>query len=189
MEIRSDLMDSHVYAFKRLAVSAISCIQINFIRQDSICYYLVSYRSVLQEVLDQKPTFRSLKQDVLPYLVRRQLVSWIRSLQMRLYHLFYNHSDLLCVCFPLEYQRSDVFSDDKIVEENGNGKNNMQNNEVVLSQILSNASLPSFHQVYESVLNGRKTHKCCVYIADESKYCIRLNSIQAFMDVNRDVSC
>ena len=64
----------------------------------------------------------------------------------------------------------------------------MQNNEVVLSQILSNASLPSFHQVYESGLNSRKTHKCCVYIADESKYCVRLNSIQAFMDVNRDVS-
>ncbi|CAA7044758.1 unnamed protein product [Microthlaspi erraticum] len=131
MELRSDLMDSHIYAFKR---------------------------SVLQEVLDQKPAFRSLKQDVLPYLVRTQL-------------------------------RSDVFSEEKTVEENGNGngKNNMQSNEVVLSQILSNASLPSFHQVYESGLNSRKTHKCCVYIADESKYCIRLNSIQAYMDVNRDV--
>lgn len=93
--------------------------------------------------------------------------------------------------FPLEYQRSDVFSDQSNVEENGNGngKNNMQNNEVVLSQILSNASMPSFHQVYESGLGTRKTHKCCVYIADESKYFVRLNSIQAFMDVNRDVSC
>ncbi|CAA0403667.1 putative nucleotidyl transferase domain, nucleotide-diphospho-sugar transferase [Arabidopsis thaliana] len=131
MEIRSDLMDSHIYAFKR---------------------------AVLQEVLDQKPAFRSLKQDVLPYLVRTQL-------------------------------RSDVFSDQSNVEENGNGngKNNMQNNEVVLSQILSNASMPSFHQVYESGLGTRKTHKCCVYIADESKYFVRLNSIQAFMDVNRDV--
>ncbi|KAL0730221.1 hypothetical protein Bca4012_026314 [Brassica carinata] len=127
MEIRSDLMDSHIYAFKR---------------------------SVLQKVLDQKPTFRSLKQDVLPYLVRTQL-------------------------------RSEVFPDEKAVEDNG--KHNVQNNEVVLSQILSNASLPSFHQVYESGLNSRKTHKCCVYIADESKYCVRLNSIQAFMDVNRDV--
>ncbi|XP_010420756.1 PREDICTED: translation initiation factor eIF-2B subunit gamma [Camelina sativa] len=129
MELRSDLMDSHIYAFKR---------------------------SVLQEVLDQKPAFRSLKQDVLPYLVRTQL-------------------------------RSDVSSDQNNVEENGNGKNNMQNNEVVLSQVLSNASLPSFHQVYESGLDSRKTHKCCVYIADESKYFVRLNSIQAFMDVNRDV--
>ncbi|XP_010493020.1 PREDICTED: translation initiation factor eIF-2B subunit gamma [Camelina sativa] len=129
MELRSDLMDSHIYAFKR---------------------------SVLQEVLDQKPAFRSLKQDVLPYLVRTQL-------------------------------RSDVSSDQNNVEEIGNGKDNMQNNEVVLSQILSNASLPSFHQVYESGLDSRKTHKCCVYIADESKFFVRLNSIQAFMDVNRDV--
>ncbi|KAH0907064.1 hypothetical protein HID58_038891 [Brassica napus] len=133
MEIRSDLVDSHIYAFKR---------------------------SVLQEVLEQKPTFRCLKQDVLPYLVRTQL-------------------------------RSDVFSDEKAVEENGSGhgKNNMQNNDGVSSQILSNAFLPSFHKVYESGLDIRKTHKCCVYIADESKYCVRLNSIQAFMDVNRDVSC
>ncbi|CAN7034064.1 unnamed protein product [Brassica oleracea var. botrytis] len=131
MEFRSDLMDSHIYAFKR---------------------------SVLQEVLEQKPTFRCLKQDVLPYLVRTQL-------------------------------KSDVFSDEKAVDKNGNGhgKNNMQNNDVVSSQILSNASWPTFHQVYESGLDIRKTHKCCVYIADESKYCVRLNSIQAFMDVNRDV--
>lgn len=105
--------------------------------------------------------------------------------------MFCFHFDILFVLFPLEYQRSDVFSDEKTVEENGNGngKNNMQNNEVVLSQILSNASLPSFHEVYESGLNSRKPHKCCVYIADGSKYCVRLNSIQAFMDVNRDVSC
>lgn len=47
-------------------------------------FCLVSYRSVLQEVLDQKPAFRSLKQDVLPYLVRTQLVSRITFLQMRL---------------------------------------------------------------------------------------------------------
>ncbi|KAL0735494.1 hypothetical protein Bca4012_011704 [Brassica carinata] len=106
-----NLMDSHIYAFKR---------------------------SVLQEVLDQKPTFTCLKQDVLPYLVRTQL-------------------------------KSDVFSDEKAVEENGHGKNNLQNNDVVSSQILSNASLPSFHQVYESGLDSRKTHKCCVYIADETE--------------------
>ncbi|CAH8286051.1 unnamed protein product [Eruca vesicaria subsp. sativa] len=102
MVIRSDLMDSHIYAFKR---------------------------SVLQKVLDQKPTFRCLKRDVLPYLVRMQL-----------------------------HQRSDVFSDEKAVDENGNGhgKSNMQNNEAVLSQILSNSSLPSFHQVFESGLNSPK---------------------------------
>ncbi|KAL0751173.1 hypothetical protein Bca101_033176 [Brassica carinata] len=136
MEIRSDLMDSHIYAFKR---------------------------SVLQEVLEQKPTCRCLKQDVLPYLVRTQLVSWIRN------------------------QMSSLTKKTVDKSGNGHGKNNMQNNDVVSSQILSNASLPTFHQVYESGLDIRKTHKCCVYIADESKYCVRLNSIQAFMDVNRDV--
>ncbi|WVZ21118.1 hypothetical protein V8G54_008440 [Vigna mungo] len=46
IEIRADLMDAHLYAFKR---------------------------SVLQEVLDQKSAFHSLKHDVLPYLVRSQL--------------------------------------------------------------------------------------------------------------------
>ncbi|XP_058107377.1 uncharacterized protein LOC131250961 isoform X4 [Magnolia sinica] len=47
MEIRSDLMDAHLYAFKR---------------------------AVLQEVLDQHGTFHSIRQDVVPYLVRSQLV-------------------------------------------------------------------------------------------------------------------
>jgi hypothetical protein len=34
----------------------------------------------LQEVLDEKDEFQSLKEDVLPYLVRSQLVSQINSL-------------------------------------------------------------------------------------------------------------
>lgn len=76
-------------------------------------------------------------------------------------------------------------------EENGNEQVNSLINEV-LSQILSNASQPSFHQLHSMCANGsapdRRTHKCCVYIADSSKYCARLNSIQAFSDINRDVS-
>lgn len=41
-------------------------------------YFLCLFpRSVLQEVLDQKDKFHSLKQDVLPYLVRSQMVSLI----------------------------------------------------------------------------------------------------------------
>lgn len=35
--------------------------------------------------------------------------------------------------------------------------------------------------------DARRTHKCCAYIAGESKYCARLNSIQAYSDINRDV--
>ncbi|XP_021812773.1 translation initiation factor eIF-2B subunit gamma isoform X2 [Prunus avium] len=137
MEIRSDLMDAHLYAFKR---------------------------SVLQEVLDQKDTFQSLKQDVLPYLVRCQLVS--------------PSSEVLLNGAPQ-------------TEENGNEKASSQNNQLMLSQILANSSTPSFHELYALGPNGttpvRRTHKCCVYIAGKSKYCVRLNSIQAFSDINRDV--
>ncbi|KAM4084078.1 hypothetical protein ACJW30_08G106100 [Castanea mollissima] len=132
MEIRADLMDAHLYAFKRY---------------------------VLQEVLDQKDTFHSLKLDVLPYLVRSQL-----------------KSEVLLNGAPQ-------------AEENGNQKVNSQSNQVTLSGILANASTPSFHQLSVLGTNGstQRTHKCCVYIADNSKYCMRLNSIQAFSDINRDV--
>ncbi|XP_044483374.1 translation initiation factor eIF-2B subunit gamma isoform X2 [Mangifera indica] len=106
MEVRADLMDAHVYAFKR---------------------------SVLQEVLDQKDTFQSLKQDVLPYLVRSQLKSEV------------------------------LLNGVQQAEETGNEKGH-------------DGSAPV-----------RRTHKCCAYIASNSKYCVRLNSIQAFMDINRDV--
>ncbi|XP_018833106.1 translation initiation factor eIF-2B subunit gamma [Juglans regia] len=133
MEIRADLMDAHLYAFKR---------------------------SVLQEVLDQKDTFQSLKQDVLPYLVRSQL-----------------KSEVLLNGAPQ-------------AEENGNEKVNFQKNQVMVSRILANASTPSFHEFSGLGTNGSapRTHKCCVYIASNRKYCARLNSIQAFSDINRDVT-
>ncbi|PPD66309.1 hypothetical protein GOBAR_DD36814 [Gossypium barbadense] len=135
MEIRSDLMDAHMYAFKR---------------------------SVLQEVLDRKDTFQSLKQDVVPYLVQSQLKSQA------------------------------VLSGIPQAEEDGNKKVSFPNNQVMVSQILANASTPSFHELYSMDPDGfaqtRKTHKCCAYIASSSSYCVRLNSIQAFMDINRDVT-
>ena len=37
-------------------------------------HYSFCFRSVLQEVLNQKEAFQSLRRDVLPYLVRSQLV-------------------------------------------------------------------------------------------------------------------
>ncbi|TYI67374.1 hypothetical protein E1A91_D08G013500v1 [Gossypium mustelinum] len=135
MEMRSDLMDAHMYAFKR---------------------------SVLQEVLDVKDTFQSLKEDVLPYLVRSQL-----------------KSEALLNRTPQG-------------EENSTEKVSSQNNQAFISRILANASTPSFHGIYSENPDGssstRKTHKCCVYIASSSSYCVRLNSIQAFMDINRDVT-
>lgn len=134
MEIRSDLMDAHLYAFKR---------------------------SVLQEVLDHQSSFHSLKQDVVPYLVRSQL-------------------------------RSEVSSNGAPpVEEVWHEKVASQNTQAWISQHLTH-STPSFHELYTLTSNGsdaalRRTHKCCVYIANRSKYCARLNSIQAFSDINRDV--
>ncbi|GLT66932.1 hypothetical protein SLA2020_392720 [Shorea laevis] len=118
-----------------------------------------AYISVLQEVLDQKDTFQSLKKDVLPYLVQSQLKSEA----------------------SLKYA--------PLVEENGNRKINTQNNQATLSRISANASTPSFYELYE--LGGSapiwEKNKCCAYIASNSKYCVRLNSIRAFMDINRDI--
>ncbi|OIT38624.1 PREDICTED: translation initiation factor eIF-2B subunit gamma [Nicotiana attenuata] len=134
MEIRADLMDAHMYAFKR---------------------------TVLQEVLNKKETFLSLRRDVLPYLVRSQL-------------------------------RSELSQNGVLAEENGHHKDFSESSTVMLSQLLTNASTQSFHELYAlgpdgSAPSPRKTHKCCVYIASKSNYCVRLNSIQAFSDINRDV--
>ncbi|KAF6149391.1 hypothetical protein GIB67_016929 [Kingdonia uniflora] len=135
MEIRADLMDAHLYAFKR---------------------------SALQEVLDRKETIQSIKQDLLPYLVRTQLRSEAST----------NGA-----------QQSD---------ENWNEKVSSGNNPTLFSHDLATGTAPSFHEFYALGLNSsapapRKTYKCCVYIAEKSKYCARLNSIQAFSDINRDV--
>ncbi|KAJ8646337.1 hypothetical protein MRB53_008085 [Persea americana] len=135
MEIRSDLMDAHLYAFKR---------------------------SVLQEVLDQQTSFCSLKQDVIPYLVRSQMRS--------------------------ELATNGVSQ----LEEGLEGKVASQNNQAWISQHLTH-STASFHELFALGPNGSRsaqirTHKCCAYIASPSKYCARLNSIQAFSDINRDVT-
>ncbi|CAN0905194.1 Translation initiation factor eIF-2B subunit gamma [Linum grandiflorum] len=135
MDIQADLMDAHLYAFKRAA---------------------------LLDVLERKEEFRSLRQDVVPYLVHTQL-----------------KSDILLNGSPQS-------------EENGDEVTNSQSNQTIVAQILSNASTPGFHEVYESRHNGsapvQRTHKCCAHIASNSKYCARLNSIQAFCDINRDVT-
>lgn len=80
-------MDAYMYAFKRSQFNYPPSLPLQTfykkkkkgIRRRSLyphTFSLVfSTRSALQEVLDQKDTFRSLRQDVLPYLVRSQLVS------------------------------------------------------------------------------------------------------------------
>lgn len=78
------------------------------------------------------------------------------------------------------------------VEEKEDDKASSQNKPISQSQILANSSsYRDFHELYALDPDGsashRRTHKCCVYIAS-NKYCARLDSIQAFIDINRDVS-
>ena len=82
MEIRADLMDAHMYAFKRLVFLQLVIFSLFFHVRCSLSSpsLSISFRSVLQEVLDEKDEFQSLQEDVLPYLVRSQLVSQINSL-------------------------------------------------------------------------------------------------------------
>ncbi|XP_078445373.1 transferases/nucleotidyltransferase [Wolffia australiana] len=128
MELRVDLMDAHLYAFKR---------------------------SVLQEVLEQKSSFDSIQRDVLPYLVRSQL-------------------------------RSEVLARGADQEEDGgSGNTSVDNISSWVSEHLP-SSLSNFHDQLPSS-NTPRTHKCCAYIASKNKYCARLNSIQAFGDINHDV--
>ncbi|KAJ6841984.1 translation initiation factor eIF-2B subunit gamma isoform X2 [Iris pallida] len=132
MEIRADLMDAHMYAFKR---------------------------TILQEVLDQKNTFHSIRHDVLPYLVRTQLRSEVLANG-------FNHS-----------------------EDGWNGTLSSQNNLAWLSQhrVIAPSAFHGHDLGPKDSASVPKTHKCCAYIANKSKYCARLNSIQAFSDINRDV--
>ncbi|KAL6602723.1 hypothetical protein ACP70R_043084 [Stipagrostis hirtigluma subsp. patula] len=127
MEIRSDLMDAHLYAFKR---------------------------TILQEVLEKKEAYRSVRLEVLPHLVRSQLRSTSSG------------------------------ANGTTVDETGNSVVPSIGNLQCLSQ--HRVVAPSaFKQGVLSSSSG--THRCCVYIANKSKYCHRLNSIQAYCDINRDV--
>ncbi|KAJ3692263.1 hypothetical protein LUZ60_012613 [Juncus effusus] len=137
MEIRSDLMDAHMYAFKRAA---------------------------LMDVLDRKENFHSIKQDVLPYLVKTQLRSEISSKKENNYSI-------------------DDISNGEI---NTNGAVPSNRNLKWMSQHEEFAP-SSFININLNKESCKNTHKCCVYIAGEKQYCARLNSIQAFSDINRDV--
>ncbi|WVZ80325.1 hypothetical protein U9M48_027811 [Paspalum notatum var. saurae] len=126
MEIRSDLMDAHLYAFKR---------------------------TILQDILEQKEAYRSIRLEVLPHLVRSQL-------------------------------RSDPSGNGTTVEETGNNAVLSSGNLQCLAQ--HRVIAPSaFNQ--DVLSRSRGGHRCCAYIATKSKYCHRLNSIQSYCDINRDV--
>jgi translation initiation factor eIF-2B subunit gamma len=127
MEIRSDLMDAHLYAFKR---------------------------TILQDVLEQKEAYRSIRLEVLPYLVRSQLRS------------------------------APSGGNGTTVGETGNSAVLSSGNLQCLSQ--HHVITPSaFKQ--DALSRSHGGHRCCAYIATKSKYCHRLNSIQSYCDINRDV--
>lgn len=161
------------------------------------CIFFDFIRSALQEVLSEKPSFQCLKQDVVPYLVKSQLVGFSSNLfypSIICYLGFFSYYQILMYFFVLmKHQRSELSSSGGRAEENGNENNVSQTDKVLLSQLVVNASTRSFHELYAMHPNGstavpRNSHKCCAYIASKSKYCARVDTVQAFCDINRDVS-
>ncbi|CAN6483855.1 unnamed protein product [Victoria cruziana] len=134
MELRSDLVDAHLYIFKRGA---------------------------LQEVLDQNSTFHSIKRDVLPYLVKTQLKS-----ELSLY----------------QKVQTEETSNDKLIAQNSRS---WPYDHPGISTLGISEQPPSGSN--NSRGSPGQIHKCCAYTSGKNKYCTRLNSIQAFSDINRDV--
>ncbi|XP_066386686.1 uncharacterized protein [Miscanthus floridulus] len=153
MEIRSDLMDAHLYAFKR---------------------------TILQDVLEQKEAYRSIRLEVLPYLVRSQLVC---SCLITCKHVTLS-SEAVFNCCKHEQRSAPSGGSGTAVDETGSSAVQSSGNLQCLSQHRVIAS-SAFKQNVLSRSSGG--HRCCAYIATKSKYCHRLNSIQSYCDINRDV--
>ena len=115
MEIRTDLVDAHLYAFNRL---------------------------IVQGVLASRPTIKSIKQDLVPYLVRSQLRLGVPS---------------TTVGSPVE---------DK---EDSHHQPSLPDTEA-FAQLLQSSQ--SVNRVPSSPL------KCCTYMANQGKFCVRVNSLQ-----------
>ncbi|KAI4971984.1 hypothetical protein ZWY2020_002909 [Hordeum vulgare] len=82
-------------------------------------------------------------------------------------------------------QVSSIRCEGTIVDETGNAVVPLSSNLQCLSQ--HRAIAPSAFKQDLLPSSGSGTHRCCVYIASKNKYCHRLNSIQAYCDINRDV--
>lgn len=122
MEIRTDLVDAHLYAFNRACV---------------------------QDVLEARPGIRSIKQDLVPYLVRSQLRPKLAT----------------TAASGLEEDLESM----RLADDRG-------------------AAHDALLQRLEAANRTRPVFKCRAYLASKDKYCARLNSIQAFQDINRDVA-
>jgi translation initiation factor eIF-2B subunit gamma len=138
------------------------------------------HRTILQDVLEQKEAYRSIRLEVLPYLVRSQLV---------------------CSCFitckhatlPSEGVFNCCKHEQRSTPSGGSGTS-VDEIESSAFQSSGNLQCLSQHRVIapsafkQDVLSRSSGgHRCCAYIASKSKYCHRLNSIQSYCDINRDV--
>ncbi|BBN08773.1 translation initiation factor eIF-2B subunit gamma [Marchantia polymorpha subsp. ruderalis] len=129
MEIRTDLVDAHLYAFKRV---------------------------VVQEVLDSRPGIKCIKRDLVPFLIRSQL---------RL------------GSSPVTASVSEEGSD----QPRGGS---LENGVAAVSSLTDEVStlLQRVCSIKPSPL------KCCAYVASPGKFCARVNSLQAYGEVNRAVA-
>jgi translation initiation factor eIF-2B subunit gamma len=131
MELHTDLVDAQLYAFNR---------------------------KVVLEVLETRPGIKSIKLDLVPYLVRSQLRVGSGSI-------------------PPAAASPDESSDnlpgglvgDRVPQSPSPG-----DEVATLLRRVCFASPSSF--------------RCCVYVASQANYCARVSSLQAYMDINRAVS-
>ncbi|KAL2631310.1 hypothetical protein R1flu_015996 [Riccia fluitans] len=129
MEIRTDLVDAHLYAFKRI---------------------------VVQEVLDSRPGIKCIKRDLVPYLIRSQLTLGST---------------------PVPASVSDGGSDPPRAGSVENGAPAVS---------ISGDEVSSLLQRVCSI--DSSLFKCCAYVASPGKYCARVDSLQAYGEVNRAVA-
>lgn len=133
MEIYTDLVDAHLYAFKR---------------------------AIVQEVLDQRPGIHSIKQELVPYILRSQLRFVLAAVA--------------------ESQMEDGVEG---VRTTGKSRSNL------LLPLLPSAPL-SAEKLLSIGMGATSPNqpRCCAYLASKGRYCARVNSIQTYSDVNRDVA-
>eukprot|EP00250_Pteridium_aquilinum_P034003 c6841_g1_i1 orf=417-1817(-) len=128
VELHTDLVDAHLYVFRR---------------------------TIVQEVLMQRPGIHSIKKELVPYLVRSQLRLKSASLGTT--------------------QTDDNGEALRVLEKSASSQ--------LLQIPLEQAFLL---QGKDGTLSNHT--KCCAYIVNKDRYCARVNSVQAFTDINQDVA-
>ncbi|CAM6098200.1 unnamed protein product [Calypogeia fissa] len=131
MEVHTDLIDAQLYAFNT---------------------------KLVQEVLETRPGIKSIKHDLVPYLIRSQLRPGSGSI-------------------PPAAVSSDESSDNLpgvLVGDRAPQSPNPADEVANLLRRVCSVSPPPL--------------KCCAYIASQANYCARVSSLPAYMDINRAVA-